>query len=69
VVILGVIGKVDFTVRHLSSTTTTFPSTWDFSGSQPCIGSGAHQVLFLYSWLAMLLWYIILPVFASYIAV
>ncbi|KAF9680039.1 hypothetical protein SADUNF_Sadunf06G0078600 [Salix dunnii] len=43
VIILGVIGKVDFTVRHLSSSTTTFPSTWDFSSSQPCIGSGAHQ--------------------------
>ncbi|KAB5552171.1 hypothetical protein DKX38_009482 [Salix brachista] len=41
--LLGVIGKVDFTVRHLSSNTTTFPSTWDFSSSQPCIGSGAHQ--------------------------
>ncbi|KAL3585765.1 hypothetical protein D5086_012632 [Populus alba] len=42
-ILYGVIGKVDFTVRHLSSTTTTFPSTWDFSGSQPCIGSGSHQ--------------------------
>ncbi|KAH8505976.1 hypothetical protein H0E87_012986 [Populus deltoides] len=42
-ILYGVIGKVDFTVRHLSSTTTTFPSSWDFSGSQPCIGSGAHQ--------------------------
>ncbi|KAJ6407741.1 hypothetical protein OIU84_011105 [Salix udensis] len=42
-ILYGVIGKVDFTVRHLSSNTTTFPSTWDFSSSQPCIGSGVHQ--------------------------
>ncbi|GFY83756.1 LMBR1-like membrane protein [Actinidia rufa] len=40
---LGVVGKVDFTVRHLSSGTTSFPSSWDFSSSQQCIGSGAHQ--------------------------
>ncbi|KAG6744240.1 hypothetical protein POTOM_052954 [Populus tomentosa] len=43
VVILGLVGKVDFTVRHLSSTTATFPSTWDFSRNQPCIGSGARE--------------------------
>ncbi|KAJ6362873.1 hypothetical protein OIU77_030204 [Salix suchowensis] len=42
-ILYGVIGKVDFTVRHLSSNTTTFPSTWDFSSRQPCIGSGVHQ--------------------------
>ena len=42
--VLGVVGKVDFTVRHLSSGTTSFPSSWDFSSSQQCIGSGAHQV-------------------------
>ncbi|KAL6973648.1 hypothetical protein U1Q18_027833 [Sarracenia purpurea var. burkii] len=40
--VLGLLGKVDFTVRHLSSGTTSFPSTWDFSSSQPCIG-GTHQ--------------------------
>ncbi|KAF8394922.1 hypothetical protein HHK36_018861 [Tetracentron sinense] len=37
------VGKVDFTVMHLSSPTTTFPSTWEFSNNQPCIGSGTHQ--------------------------
>jgi LMBR1 domain-containing protein 1 len=47
VVILGLVGKVDFTVRHLSSTTTTFPSTWEFSRNQPCIGSVAREVMFL----------------------
>ncbi|KAL0316400.1 UNVERIFIED_CONTAM: LIMR family protein [Sesamum radiatum] len=36
-------GKVDFTVRHLSSSTTNFPSSWDFSNSQQCIGNGAKQ--------------------------
>ncbi|CAK9133855.1 unnamed protein product [Ilex paraguariensis] len=42
--VLGLVGKVDFTVRHLSSATTAFPSTWGFSSSQQCIGgSGAHQ--------------------------
>ncbi|KAF1895598.1 hypothetical protein Lal_00041879 [Lupinus albus] len=42
---LGVVGKVDFSVRHLSSSTTSFPSSWgDFSSGQPCIGgSGVHQ--------------------------
>ncbi|CAL5337673.1 unnamed protein product [Camellia sinensis] len=40
----GLVGKVDFTVRHLSSETASFPSTWDFSSSQQCIGgSGVHQ--------------------------
>ena len=42
--LLGVVGKVDFTVRHLSSGTTSFPSAWGSSSSQQCIGSGAHQV-------------------------
>ncbi|KAF8402656.1 hypothetical protein HHK36_010745 [Tetracentron sinense] len=41
-ILYGLVGKVDFTVRHLSSPTTTFPSTWDFSNNQPCIGGG-HQ--------------------------
>ncbi|XP_010262857.1 PREDICTED: LIMR family protein At5g01460 [Nelumbo nucifera] len=42
-ILYGLIGKVDFTVRHLSSSATNFPNTWDFSSSQPCIGSGFHQ--------------------------
>lgn len=43
--ISGLAGKVDFTVRHLSSVTTNFPSNWDFSSGQPCIGgSGARAV-------------------------
>ncbi|KVH94843.1 LMBR1-like membrane protein [Cynara cardunculus var. scolymus] len=41
--VLGVIGKVDFTVRHLSSSTMSFPSTFQLSSSQPCIGNGARQ--------------------------
>ncbi|XP_022767726.1 LIMR family protein At5g01460-like isoform X4 [Durio zibethinus] len=42
-ILYGLVGKVDFTVRHLSSATTNFPSTWEFSSSQPCIGgSGAR---------------------------
>ncbi|KAJ4842348.1 hypothetical protein Tsubulata_036753 [Turnera subulata] len=44
-ILYGVVGKVDFTVRHLSSTTTNFPTTWtDYTNTQPCIGgSGARQ--------------------------
>ncbi|CAK9180872.1 unnamed protein product [Ilex paraguariensis] len=43
-ILYGLVGKVDFTVRHLSSATTAFPSTWGFSSSQQCIGgSSAHQ--------------------------
>nr|POE58487.1 limr family protein [Quercus suber] len=41
-ILYGLIGKVDFTVMHLSSSTTSFPNSWDFSSSQPCI-SGARQ--------------------------
>ncbi|KAL9248673.1 LIMR family protein-like protein [Drosera capensis] len=41
-ILYGVAGKVDFTVMHLSSSTTSFPSTWDFSSGQQCIG-GAKQ--------------------------
>lgn len=45
--IIGLVGKVDFTVRHLSSTTTNFPTNWEFSGGQQCVGgSGVHQVTF-----------------------
>ncbi|KAJ6303524.1 hypothetical protein OIU77_017411 [Salix suchowensis] len=42
-ILYGLVGKVDFTVRHLSSSTTTFPSTWEFSSNQPCIGSNARE--------------------------
>ncbi|KAJ4972283.1 hypothetical protein NE237_005382 [Protea cynaroides] len=43
-ILYGLVGKVDFTVRHLSSPTTNFPSSWDFSSSQPCIGGASfHQ--------------------------
>ncbi|KAK6125972.1 hypothetical protein DH2020_040280 [Rehmannia glutinosa] len=42
-ILYGLVGKVDFTVRHLSSSTTSFPSSWDFSNSQQCIGNGARQ--------------------------
>lgn len=42
--VIGLVGKVDFTVRHLSSATSNFPSSWDFSSNQQCIGSGARQV-------------------------
>ncbi|THG11633.1 hypothetical protein TEA_000458 [Camellia sinensis var. sinensis] len=42
-ILYGLVGKVDFTVRHLSSVTTNFPTTWDFSSSQQCIGNGANQ--------------------------
>ncbi|XP_042481970.1 LIMR family protein At5g01460 [Macadamia integrifolia] len=43
-ILYGVVGKVDFTVRHLSSPTTNFPTSWAFSSSQPCIGGASfHQ--------------------------
>ncbi|KHN35580.1 LIMR family protein [Glycine soja] len=41
-ILYGLIGKVDFTVRHLSSSTSQFPSTWDFNSGQQCIGN-THQ--------------------------
>ncbi|URE24162.1 LMBR1-like membrane protein [Musa troglodytarum] len=42
-ILYGLVGKVDFTVRHLSSSATSFPSSWStFSSSQPCIGSTNH---------------------------
>ncbi|KAJ4898288.1 LIMR family protein [Raphanus sativus] len=34
---------VDFTVRHLASGTTSFPTSWQFSNNQPCIGNTARQ--------------------------
>ncbi|XP_042515869.1 LIMR family protein At5g01460-like [Macadamia integrifolia] len=40
-ILYGLVGKVDFTVRHLSSTTTSFPSSWAFSSSQQCIGGAS----------------------------
>ncbi|XP_020578189.1 LIMR family protein At5g01460 [Phalaenopsis equestris] len=43
-ILYGIVGKVDFSVRHLSSAATSFPSSWtEFSRSQPCIGSSARQ--------------------------
>ncbi|XP_030449803.1 LIMR family protein At5g01460 [Syzygium oleosum] len=42
-ILYGLIGKVDFTVMHLSSSTASFPSSWSFSSGQPCIGGGSHQ--------------------------
>ncbi|KNA15252.1 hypothetical protein SOVF_099800 [Spinacia oleracea] len=40
-ILYGLVGKVDFTVRHLSSSSTSFPSSWNgFSTSgSPCIGN------------------------------
>ncbi|THU58872.1 hypothetical protein C4D60_Mb03t19040 [Musa balbisiana] len=39
-ILYGLVGKVDFTVRHLSSSAESFPSSWTgFSRSQPCISS------------------------------
>jgi LMBR1 domain-containing protein 1 len=43
-ILYGVIGKVDFSVRHLASATSTFPTSWQFSNTQPCIGNTARQV-------------------------
>ncbi|KAG7033770.1 LIMR family protein [Cucurbita argyrosperma subsp. argyrosperma] len=42
-ILYGFVGEVDFTVMHLSSNTASFPNSWEFSSSQPCIGNGAHQ--------------------------
>ncbi|PIA32223.1 hypothetical protein AQUCO_04500075v1 [Aquilegia coerulea] len=43
-ILYGVVGKVDFTVRHLSSAATAFPNSWtDYTSNQPCIGSSFHQ--------------------------
>ncbi|CAL5192301.1 unnamed protein product [Lathyrus oleraceus] len=42
-ILYGLVGKVDFTVRHLSSSTTSFPSTWGLNSGQQCVGNGAHQ--------------------------
>lgn len=38
---------MDFTVRHLSSSVTNFPSTWpEFTSTKPCLDQTAHEVLF-----------------------
>ncbi|KAG9147924.1 hypothetical protein Leryth_003512 [Lithospermum erythrorhizon] len=45
-ILYGLIGKVDFTVRHLSSSTLPFPgnNNFQFSSGQPCVGgSNQHQ--------------------------
>ncbi|PNY15845.1 LIMR family protein at5g01460-like protein, partial [Trifolium pratense] len=43
-IIKGLIGKVDFTVRHLSSSTSSFPGSWQqFNSGQECIGTGTRQ--------------------------
>ncbi|KAL3531693.1 hypothetical protein ACH5RR_005214 [Cinchona calisaya] len=42
-ILYGLVGKVNFTVMHLSSGTASFPSTWEFSASQSCIGNNARQ--------------------------
>ncbi|KAK9054929.1 hypothetical protein SSX86_026008 [Deinandra increscens subsp. villosa] len=42
-ILYGLIGKVDFTVRHLESSTAAFPSNFGFSSSEPCVGNGARE--------------------------
>ncbi|KZV53421.1 LIMR family protein [Dorcoceras hygrometricum] len=42
-ILYGLLGKVDFTVRHLSSSTESFPSPFTFSVGQQCVGAGARQ--------------------------
>ncbi|KAL1819094.1 hypothetical protein DCAR_0415346 [Daucus carota subsp. sativus] len=43
-ILYGLVGKVDFTVRHLTSATESFPSTWSsFTSGQQCIGNGARE--------------------------
>ncbi|KAM5560426.1 LIMR family protein [Rosa sericea] len=41
-ILYGLVGKVDFTVRHLSSSTAAFPSSFSYSSGDPCI-SGSKQ--------------------------
>nr|AYI50066.1 LIMR family protein [Eriobotrya japonica] len=36
-ILYGLVGKVDFTIRHLSSSTASFPGSFDFSSSNECI--------------------------------
>ncbi|GKV21985.1 hypothetical protein SLEP1_g31895 [Rubroshorea leprosula] len=47
-ILYGLVGKVDFTVMHLSSSNTNFPSSWDFSSSQQCIGGSGTRVCSAY---------------------
>ncbi|CAK8541918.1 unnamed protein product [Lathyrus sativus] len=42
-ILYGLVGKVDFTVRHLSSSTTAFPTSWGLNSGQQCVGNGGHQ--------------------------
>ncbi|CAM8925798.1 unnamed protein product [Rhodiola kirilowii] len=42
-ILYGLVGEVDFTVRHLSSGATNFPSSWDFSSSKQCVTSGNSE--------------------------
>lgn len=42
-ILYGLVGKVDFTVRHLSSSTETFPGSWGLNSGNPCVGNGVHQ--------------------------
>ncbi|XAR68818.1 hypothetical protein NMG60_11000190 [Bertholletia excelsa] len=42
-VLYGLVGKVDFTVRHLSSGTTSFRNILELSSGQQCIPIGTHQ--------------------------
>ncbi|XP_020113120.1 LIMR family protein Os06g0128200-like [Ananas comosus] len=43
-ILYGLVGKVDFTVRHLSSSVESFPSSWSgFSSGQPCISPLTRQ--------------------------
>ncbi|KAL8206075.1 hypothetical protein R6Q57_009626 [Mikania cordata] len=42
-ILYGLVGKVDFNVRHLESSTAAFPNNFSFSSSEPCIGNGARQ--------------------------
>ncbi|KAG1339050.1 putative LIMR family protein [Cocos nucifera] len=43
-ILYALVGKVDFTVRHLSSSAISFPSSWTgLSSNQPCIGPLTHQ--------------------------
>ncbi|XP_074270604.1 LIMR family protein At5g01460-like [Silene latifolia] len=48
-ILYGLIGKVDFTVRHLSSNTTAFPSSWSFTSGQPCIDNARQCSAYLAS--------------------
>ncbi|PWA97677.1 shaggy-related protein kinase kappa [Artemisia annua] len=42
----SVIGKVEFTVRHLSSSTMAFPNNFQFSSGQPCVVNVARMEMY-----------------------